>query len=106
MDRDTEDRFDPVPLVVAEAVARASSRPGFKEAWEARIGADAGLAGLAQARAQAGLTQAQVATRMGTSRSVVSRLEAALRERREGPTLGMLRRYAEACGLNLTLSVR
>ncbi len=40
MDQEPEDRFEPVPLVVAEAVSRALSRPGFKEAWEARVGAD------------------------------------------------------------------
>ncbi|WP_156995142.1 hypothetical protein [Elstera litoralis] len=41
MDKGTEDRFEPVPLVVAEAVARALSRPGFKEAWEVRVEAEA-----------------------------------------------------------------
>lgn len=106
MDNGTEDRFEPVPLIVAEAVSRALSRPGFKEAWEARVGADSGLEMLAQARADAGLTQAQVAARMGTSRSVVSRLEAALRDKRDAPTLGLLRRYAEACGRRLVVEMR
>lgn len=106
MDTDTEDRFEPVPLVVADAVARALSRPGFKAAWEARVGADSGLAGLAQARAEAGLTQAQVAMRMGTSRLVVSRLEIALREKPEQPALGLLRRYAEACGRQLVVELQ
>jgi transcriptional regulator with XRE-family HTH domain len=45
-----------------------------------------------EARQQAGLTQADVATRMGTSQSVVARLESA----RHMPTFDMVARYAAA----------
>lgn len=106
MDNGTEDHFEPVPLIVAEAVSHALSRSGFKKAWEARVGTDSGLEAFAQARTDAGLTQAEVAARMGTSRSVVSRLEAALRGKRDAPTLGLLRRYAEACGRRLVVEMR
>jgi ribosome-binding protein aMBF1 (putative translation factor) len=46
------------------------------------------------ARQQAGLTQADVARRMGTTQSVVARLEAA----RHMPTFDLVARYAAAVG--------
>jgi transcriptional regulator with XRE-family HTH domain len=52
-----------------------------------------------EARQAAGLTQAEIATRMGTSQSVVERLENA----RHMPTLGMLTRYAAALGRRLDI---
>jgi len=45
-----------------------------------------------EARQEAGLTQAEVASRMGTSQSVVARLETA----RHMPTFDMVARYAAA----------
>jgi ribosome-binding protein aMBF1 (putative translation factor) len=52
-----------------------------------------------EARQAAGLTQAQIATRMGTSQSVVARLENA----RHMPTFGMVTRYAAALGRRLDI---
>ena len=50
-----------------------------------------------EARQEAGLTQAEVASRMGTSQSVVARLENA----RHMPTFDMVARYAAAIGRRL-----
>ncbi len=50
-----------------------------------------------EARQAAGLTQAEIATRMGTSQSVVARLENA----RHMPTFDMIARYAAAIGSRL-----
>ncbi len=50
-----------------------------------------------EAREAAGLTQTEIATRMGTSQSVVARLENA----RHMPTFDMIARYAEAVGRRL-----
>ena len=47
-----------------------------------------------EARQLAGLTQAEVAQRMGTTQSVVARLESA----RHMPTFDMVARYAAAIG--------
>ncbi|HDZ73786.1 MAG TPA: XRE family transcriptional regulator [Aurantimonas coralicida] len=47
-----------------------------------------------EARQEAGLTQAEIAARMGTSQSVVARLENA----RHMPTFDMVARYAAALG--------
>ncbi len=50
-----------------------------------------------EARQEAGLTQAEVASRMGTSQSVVARLEAA----RHMPTFDLVARYAAGLGQRL-----
>ena len=52
------------------------------------------------ARTKAGLTQKQLADRLGTTQSVISRLESA---DYEGHSLSMLRRIAEALGQKLEL---
>ena len=52
------------------------------------------------ARTKTGLTQKQLADRLGTTQSVISRLESA---DYEGHSLSMLRRIAEALGQKLEL---
>ena len=52
-----------------------------------------------EARQAAGLTQAEVANRMGTTQSVVARLETA----RHMPTFDMITRYATAIGRRLDI---
>lgn len=56
---------------------------------------------MVEARHAAGLTQAQVADRMGTTQSVVARLEAA----RHLPTLDLATRYAEAVGRRIRIDL-
>lgn len=50
------------------------------------------------ARKEAGLTQAQVAARMGTQTPAVARLESALATGKHSPNLSTLKRYARALG--------
>ncbi len=54
---------------------------------------------MVEARQAAGLTQTQVAARMGASQSVVARLENA----RHMPTFEMIARYADAIGRQLDI---
>ena len=49
---------------------------------------------LVAARARAGLTQADVAARMGTTQSVIARLEGGKRQ----PSMRTVQRYAQAIG--------
>lgn len=56
---------------------------------------------LLRARIGAGLTQAQLAKKMGTSQSVIARLEGG----NSVPTLSTLRRYAAATGTRLRVSL-
>jgi len=50
------------------------------------------------ARRAAGLSQAQVAERMGTKAPAIARLESALASGKHSPSLNTLRRYAAALG--------
>ena len=58
---------------------------------------------LLKARKQAGLTQAEIAERMGTKAPAVARLESGGGSDRHSPSLGTLRRYAEAVGCDLVV---
>ena len=82
-----------------EIVAKLLKRPGVRKEVE-RIERDEGtlLDILLKARHDAGLTQAQVAERMGTQPPVIARLERALATGKHSPSLATLRKYAEACG--------
>ena len=57
------------------------------------------------ARQASGLTQAEVAERMGTQAPAVARLESSLVSGKHSPTLATLRKYVEACGKKLELRV-
>ena len=59
--------------------------------------ADSILRGLLEARKKAGLTQVEVASRMGVPQSAVVRLESGM----HSPTLTTLTRYAAAIGVKL-----
>ena len=54
-----------------------------------------------RARKDAGLTQAEVAERMGTKPPAVTRLESSLSSGKHSPSLATLRKYAAAVGCHL-----
>ena len=55
------------------------------------------------ARKEAGLTQAQIAKRMGTQAPAIARLENALATGKHSPSLSTLRKYAAALGKRVEL---
>ena len=59
------------------------------------------LDAILSARKESGLTQAQVAERMGTKATAVARLEAALVSGKHSPSISTLRKYANALGKQL-----
>ncbi|MFN5541069.1 MAG: helix-turn-helix domain-containing protein [Betaproteobacteria bacterium] len=63
------------------------------------------LDALLRARQDAGLTQAQVAERMGTQAPAVARLERSLSTGKHSPSVATLRKYVKACGKRLVLRV-
>ena len=81
-------------------------RSGVREEVE-RIEREEGilLDALLKARQEAGLTQAQVAERMGTQAPAVARLERSLATGKHSPSLATLRKYVKACGKDLVLRV-
>jgi transcriptional regulator with XRE-family HTH domain len=56
---------------------------------------------LRQARVNAGLTQEQLADRLGTSQQAVSRAE----RRGSNPTIGLMRRWCRVCGCVLVVGL-
>ena len=83
-------------------LARAQEKTGFKEAYDALELEYQVAEQLLKARARAGLTQDVVAERMGTTKSAISRLEAA---GKHTPSLSTLRRYARAVGCDLQVKL-
>jgi ribosome-binding protein aMBF1 (putative translation factor) len=61
---------------------------------------------LLKARHEVGLSQAQVAERMGTQAPAVARLERALATGRHSPSVATLRKYARACGKRLFVDLK
>ena len=55
------------------------------------------------ARKEAGLSQAQIAKRMGTQAPAIARLESALATGKHSPSLSTLRKYAAALGKRVEL---
>ncbi len=81
-------------------------RPGVKAEVERLEQEEGGLLdALLKARYGAGLTQAQVAERMGTHAPAVARLERALATGKHSPSIATLRSYVKACGKKLVLRV-
>jgi len=81
---------------------RALAQPEVKAAYEAAAGEFDFLDEVLKARAESGLTQAEVAERVGTTQSAIARLESA--EPRHSPSIATLQRYAKALGY--TVEVR
>nr|WP_233271658.1 helix-turn-helix transcriptional regulator [Paraburkholderia acidiphila] len=81
------------------------AKPEVKAAYDALDEEFSALDVLLSARKEAGLTQAQVAERMGTTTSAVSRLEASLASEKHSPSFATLRKYAAACGKSLRIAL-
>ena len=75
------------------------NRPGYKEAYDELEGEFSLAAALIEARAQAGLSQEEVARRMHTKQTVIARLESG----RGMPSTRTLQRFAQATGTKLTI---
>lgn len=58
-----------------------------------------------KARQRAGLSQAQIANRMGTKAPAVTRLESSLSSGKHSPSVATLRRYAQAVGCELEVNL-
>lgn len=99
------EQFKPVRLNPRAELAGAMQRPGFKSAWDSLEEEYAALNELLQTRKKAGLTQEDVAARMGTTKSAVSRLEASIRSENYSPSFATLRKYAHACGKRLVIKM-
>lgn len=80
---------------------RAFARPGVKKAYDELDEEFAFLDEVLNARAEAGLTQAEVAARVGTTQSAIARLESAAPK--HSPTIATLQKYAKALGYRVQI---
>ena len=86
-------------LTHKELKARALARVDVKAEYD-RIGEEfAFLDEFLKVRADAGITQAEVAERVGTTQSAIARLESG--RGKHSPSLATLRKYARALGYRL-----
>lgn len=95
-----EIKYQPVPHNHAAFLKKARKRRGFGAAYKALAIEYAVASEMLAARVRAGLTQEAVATRMGTTKSTVSRLESG---GKHSPSLTSLRKYAKAVGCEIEI---
>jgi phage-related protein/DNA-binding XRE family transcriptional regulator len=80
---------------------RAFRRAGVRNAYDGLDEEFAFLDEVLRARARAGLTQAEVAKRVGTTQSAIARLESGAGK--HSPSVATLQRYARALGFRLEI---
>ena len=97
-----EIKYRPVRHDHQAFLRKARKRRGFKAAYDALAVEYAVANEMLAARSRAGLTQEVVASRMGSTKSTVSRLESA---GKHAPSLTSLKKYAEAVGCNIEIKL-
>ena len=85
-----------MPSILQQFKKKALAKPGVRAAYDELAEEFAFLDQVLKARTKTGLTQAEVAERMGTTQSAVARLESA--NVKHSPSLATLQRYALALG--------
>ena len=88
-------------LTHKELRVRALARPDVKSEYDRLDEEFAFLDEFLKARSSAGITQAEVAQRIGTTQSVIARLESG--RGKHSPSVATLQKYARALGCRLEL---
>jgi transcriptional regulator with XRE-family HTH domain len=88
-----------------DMIATWKKDPTFRKEYDALAEEFALFDALVSARQQAGLTQTEVAERMGTKTPAVARLEAGGGRQHHAPSLATLRKYAAAVGCRLEVKL-
>ncbi|EEG2782626.1 helix-turn-helix transcriptional regulator [Salmonella enterica] len=86
-----------------EMVSKMLSNPAVKAEYDAIEEEFALLDEMLAARKKAGLTQAQVAERMGTKATAITRMEGNLASGQSGPSFSTLKKFAKATGKKLQI---
>lgn len=95
-------KYQPVNHDHTAFLAKAKKREEFKKAYEDLEEEYALAKEMLAARARVGLSQEAVAEIMGTTKSAISRLEAA---GKHAPSLTTLKKYAHAVGCHLEIKL-
>ena len=90
-----------MPSTLKQFKTRAFARPGVRKAYDALEDEFAFLDEVLKARASSGLTQAQLAERVGTTQSAIARLESGAGK----PSVATLQRYANALGYKVVIKL-
>lgn len=85
----------------SELKAKILTNPEAKAIYDSMEPEFALLRQMLQARKNAGLTQAEVAERMGTKAPAITRLESSLGSGKHSPSIVTLQKYAQAVGCEL-----
>ena len=93
-------QYKPVAHNHAAFIKKAKQRESFQKAYDELEEEYALVKEMLSARARVGLSQEAVAERMGTTKSAISRLEAA---GKHSPSLSTLKKYAQAVGCHLEI---
>ena len=97
------DTYHLIPFDLEATKAEWMQDPAFCAAYAAQADEFAALDALLAARRAAGLTQAEVAARMGIKPSSLARIEGSLGNHKHSPSLETLRKDARACGKRLEI---
>lgn len=89
----------------SELKAKALSNPKVKAAYDEMMPEFVLLRQMLRARQKAGLSQAEVAERMGTKAPAITRLESSLGNGKHSPSLATLQKYASAVGCELQVKL-
>ena len=87
------------PIAYEDILAEAKKNQAFLLEYESLEEEFALMEALIHARSKAKLTQAEVARRMGTTQSVIARLESG----KGSPSLKTLKKYADATGVPIVV---
>jgi len=90
-----------MPKSLKSLKARALARPNVRAEYDRFADEFAFLDEILKARAESGLSQADIAARIGTTQSAIARLESAASG--HSPSVATLQRYASAIGYKLQL---
>jgi transcriptional regulator with XRE-family HTH domain len=89
----------------SELREKALKKNGVKAAYDALEPEFTLLRELLQARQKAGLSQADIAEKMGTKAPAVTRLESSLTSGKHSPSISTLKKYAQALGCHLEIKL-
>ncbi|MFH0781770.1 MAG: helix-turn-helix transcriptional regulator [Pseudomonadota bacterium] len=89
----------------SELREKALKKKGVKADYDALEPEFTLLRELLKARQHAGLSQADIAEKMGTKAPAVTRLESSLTSGKHSPSISTLKKYAQALGCHLEIKL-
>lgn len=92
-------------MIHEELKGEAFSNPNLKEEYDALELEFNLLREMLLARKRSGLSQAEVAERMGTKPPAVTRLESSLTSGKHSPSISTIKKYARAIGYHLEIKL-